>query len=346
MARIEGQTRRHFLRNCTTGLGAMFLGTLAQRLSAADGLDFTRAAGSPLASLPPEFAARAKRVIFLHMAGAPSQLELFDYKPELQKLNGQDCPQSFLEGKRFAFITGVPKMLGTQYPFHQSGRSGAWISDRLPHLERHLDDICFIKSMHTDQFNHAPAQLLFQTGSPRLGGGAALGSWATYGLGTENQNLPGFIVLASGDKLPDGGKSLWSSGFLPSVYQGVQCRSQGEPVLYLSSPPGVSRPLRRRMLDAIDEVKSRGSCGGGRSRDDDTGGTVRNGFSYAVGGERCVGSFPGTGGGACRLRHQTWRRKFCQTTVCWPAGSPNAGCALSSSSIGVGTPMVPKRKRR
>ena len=253
LARIEAQTRRHFLRNCTTGLGAMFLGSMAQRLSAG-ALDFTRDPASPLAALPPQFTARAKRVIFLHMAGAPSQLELFDYKPDLQKVSGQECPASFLEGKRFAFISGVPKMLGPQYPFHQAGRSGSWISDRLPHIERHIDDLCFIKSMRTDQFNHAPAQLMFQTGSPRLGGGAALGSWVTYGLGTENQNLPGFIVLASGDKAPDGGKSLWASGFLPSVYQGVQCRSVGEPVLYLSSPPGVDRPLRRRMLDAIDEV--------------------------------------------------------------------------------------------
>ena len=252
-ARFAAQTRRHFLRDCTTGLGAMFLGTLGSRLFGATKLDFSRDAGSPLAALPPQFTAKARRVIYLHMAGAPSQLELFDYKPVLQKLNGLDCPASFLEGKRFAFITGVPKMLGGQFPFHQAGRNGTWISDRLPNLERHLDDLCFIRSMRTDQFNHAPAQLLVHTGAPRFGS-PSLGSWVTYGLGSENQNLPGFIVLVSGGKTPDGGKSLWGSGFLPSVYQGVQCRAKGDPVLYLSNPPGVSRDLRRTVLDTIGEV--------------------------------------------------------------------------------------------
>lgn len=255
MRRLGAQTRRLFLRDCAAGLGAMFLGTLgASSRALGAGLDFTRPASSPLSVLPPQFAPKAKRVIYLHMAGAPSQLELFDYKPDLQRLDGHDCPASFLEGKRFAFISGVPKMLGPQYPFHRAGRSGTWISDRLPNLERHIDDLCVIKSMRTDQFNHAPAQLLVHTGSPRLGGGASMGSWVTYGLGTENQNLPGFIVLVSGGKTPDGGKSLWGSGFLPSVYQGVQCRAKGEPVLFLSNPKGVSRDLRRRVLDTLDEI--------------------------------------------------------------------------------------------
>ena len=263
-ALLQAQTRRHFLRNFTAGVGTMFLGTLASQFGpqanaatlGVDGtprLDFTRDPTSPLSVLPPQFAARAKRVIYLHMAGAPSQLELFDYKPELTKLNGQECPASFLAGKRFAFISGVPKLLGAQYPFHQSGQSGQWISDRMPYLEKHIDDLCLIRSMRTDQFNHAPAQLLMQTGNPRLGYPSA-GSWVVYGLGTENQNLPGFIVLTSGGHQPDGGKQLWGSGFLPSVYQGVQCRSHGEPVLYLENPPNVSRDLRRRMLDAVDEI--------------------------------------------------------------------------------------------
>jgi hypothetical protein len=252
-ARFAAQTRRHFLRDCTTGLGAMFLGSLGGKLFGAQKLDFSRDAASPLAALPPQFAAKARRVIYLHMAGAPSQLELFDYKPDLQKLDGKDCPESFLEGKRFAFISGVPKMLGGQFPFHQAGRNGTWISDRLPHFERHIDDVCFIRSMRTDQFNHAPAQLLVHTGAPRFGS-PSLGSWVTYGLGSENQNLPGYIVLVSGGKTPDGGKSLWGSGFLPSVYQGVQCRAKGDPVLYLSNPTGVSRDLRRQVLDTIGEV--------------------------------------------------------------------------------------------
>jgi uncharacterized protein DUF1501 len=263
-AHLQAQTRRHFLRSLGAGLGTMFLGTLASPLLSPsmaaeldlDGtprLNLTRDPKSPLSALPPQFAPRAKRVIYLHMAGAPSQLELFEHKPELTKLDGQDCPLSFLTGKRFAFINGVPKLLGSQYPFHQAGQSGQWISDRLPHLEKHIDDLCLIKSMRTDQFNHAPAQLLVETGDARLGH-PALGSWVLYGLGTENQNLPGFIVLLSGGNSPDGGKQLWGPGFLPSVYQGVQCRSHGEPVLYLDNPAGVSRSLRRSMLDAIDEI--------------------------------------------------------------------------------------------
>lgn len=255
--RLQAITRRHFLRTCATGMGSMFLATTATSLSGSQGLNFTRSPTAPVAPLAPQFPGKARRVIYMHMAGAPSQLELFDYKPDLQKLHGQLCPQSFLEGKRFAFITGVPKMLGAQFPFHQTGKNGTWISDRLPNFERHIDDVCFIHSMRTDQFNHAPAQLLVQTGSPRLGGGASLGSWVTYGLGTENQNLPGFMVLVSGGKTPDGGKSLWGSGFLPSVYQGVQCRAKGDPVLYLSNPAGVNRSLRRRVLDAIAVANQR-----------------------------------------------------------------------------------------
>jgi len=261
LAFLEARTRRHFLRSLGGGLGTLFLGTLAPKLVPSvraagaehDALDFSRDARSPLAPLPPQFSAKVRRVIYLHMAGAPSQLELFEHKPELKKFDGEDCPASFLAGKRFAFISGVPKLLGSQYPFHQAGQSGQWISDRLPHIEKQLDDICFIKSMRTDQFNHAPAQLLVQTGNPRLGY-ASFGSWVVYGLGTENQNLPGFIVLLSGGKTPDGGKQLWSSGFLPSVYQGVQCRSHGEPVLYLDNPAGVSRSLRRSVLDTIDDI--------------------------------------------------------------------------------------------
>ena len=270
---LQAQTRRHFLEGCAGGLGALFLGTmggLAPRavqavVRDAGGearLDFTRDPARPLSPLPPQFAPKARRVIFLHMAGAPSQLELFEHKPVLSRFDGTDCPESYLAGKRFAFISGVPKLLGSQYPFHQAGSNGQWISDRLPHLERHIDELCFVRSMRTDQFNHAPAQLLVQTGNARMGY-ASFGSWVTYGLGTENQNLPGFIVLLSGGKSPDGGKQLWGSGYLPSVYQGVQCRSQGEPVLYLRNPPGVSRPLRRQMLDAIDAINQNTYAGFG-----------------------------------------------------------------------------------
>jgi hypothetical protein len=195
----------------------------------------------------------AKSIIYLHMAGAPSQLELFDYKPELMKMDGQDCPPSLLAGKRFAFIRGVPKMLGPQAKFAQYGQSRAWVSENLPHFSTVVDEVSFLKAVTTDQFNHAPAQLMVHTGSPRLGR-PSMGSWVTYGLGTENQDLPGFVVLTSGGKFPDAGKSVWGSGFLPSVYQGVQCRSEGDPVLFLDDPAGMDRNLRKESIDAINAV--------------------------------------------------------------------------------------------
>ena len=256
LTELSNQTRRQFLRHSAGLSGAMLLSQLANINKASASsyhLDFTRDSRTPLSPLPPQFTPRAKRVIYLHMAGGPSQLELFDHKPILTKYDGKDCPQSYLEGKKFAFLTGVPKLMGSLYPFKQYGESGAWMSDRLPNLTKHVDDICFIKSMHTDQFNHAPAQILMQTGSNQLGH-AALGAWTTYGLGTENQNLPGFIVLNSGGSDPSGGKNLWNSGYLPSVYQGVQCRSEGEPVLYLNNPEGVSRKSRRNVLDLLNVI--------------------------------------------------------------------------------------------
>lgn len=192
----------------------------------------------------------------MHMAGAPSQLELFDYKPELAKLHAKDCPASLLEGKRFAFIQGTPKMLGPQAAFQQYGDSGTMVSNHLPYFSSVLDDVTIIKSMHTDEFNHAPAQLFLLTGSARLGR-PSMGSWVTYGLGSENENLPGFIVLVSGGKTPDAGKSAWGSGFLPTIYQGVQCRSEGDPVLYISDPDGMGRNLRRHTLDAINNINKK-----------------------------------------------------------------------------------------
>lgn len=248
-------TRRHFLKESAMGLGALALGSLigscGSKTDSHSNPEFD--AANPLAPRSPQFAGKAKSVIYLHMAGAPSQLELFDYKPELQKLDGQDCPQSLLEGKRFAFIRGVPKMLGPQAAFHQRGESGMWVSDHLPHLATVADELSFLKGMTTDQFNHAPAQLLMHSGTPRLGR-PSLGSWVTYGLGTENQNLPGFVVLTSGGHNPDAGKSVWGSGFLPSVYQGVQCRSEGDPVLFINDPQGMDRDLRRASIDAINEI--------------------------------------------------------------------------------------------
>ncbi|WP_146398768.1 DUF1501 domain-containing protein [Pseudobythopirellula maris] len=242
-AGLEHTTRRQFLGSCTTGMGAIWL---ALQQGAA------LASGAGAASTPPP-TQRAKRVIYLHMIGAPSQLELFDYKPTLARFDGQECPQEYLEGNRFAFIQGTPKLLGPQFDFARRGQSGAWVSDRLPHLAQHADDLCIIKTMQTDQFNHGPAQLMVQTGQPRIGY-PSTGSWVTWGLGSEQEDLPGFIVLLSGGRLPRVGKALWGGGFLPSVYQGVHCRSKGDPVLNLADPAGVGRDDRRALLDALREL--------------------------------------------------------------------------------------------
>ncbi len=233
------QTRRHFLQRCTTGLGGMWLaGQSAHGSKAQRGTHF-----------PP----KVKRVIYLHMIGAPSQLELFDYRPELQRFDGKPCPQEYLEGQRFAFIQGTPMMLGPQYEFKQHGQSGAWVSERLPKFAGVVDKVCFIKTMQTDQFNHGPAQLMVHCGQPRVGY-PSMGSWVTWGLGTENEDLPGFIVLLSGGRQPRVGNALWSGGFLPSVYQGVQCRSQGDPVLNVSNPAGITRDARRQALDTLKDL--------------------------------------------------------------------------------------------
>lgn len=251
-ANLQAIKRRHFLKQCTTGIGMMALGSLTSCFNTTkDSL-----IDNPLLPKLPHFAPKAKSVIYLHMAGSPSQLELFDYKPALEKWHGKECPEEYLKGKTFAFIRGVPKMLGPQGKFAQHGKSGAWISDYLPYFQNMADEVSFLKAMHTDQFNHAPAQLFMQTGSPRLGR-PGMGAWATYGLGSENQNLPGYIVLTSGGKYPEGGKSIWGSGFLPSVYQGVQCRSNGEPVLYVNNPEGISRDLRREAINTINEINQR-----------------------------------------------------------------------------------------
>lgn len=250
---LKQLSRRHFLLESAAGLGAAalasFMGGCAAKNSQSQDLLSTL---DPMAPKPPHFPGKARRVIYMHMAGAPSQLELFDYKPELQKLHNQLCPPSLLDGKRFAFIRGTPKMLGPQAVFQQRGESGAYVSDYLPHFAGLADEVSFLKAVHTDQFNHAPAQLFVHTGGPRLGR-PSMGSWVTYGLGTENNNLPGYVVLTSGGKTPDAGKSVWGSGFLPSVYQGVQCRSEGDPVLFLSDPEGIDRDMKRKMIDAINE---------------------------------------------------------------------------------------------
>ncbi len=250
---LEHTTRRLFLQQSLFGIGALALGNLMGGCSRPSNDAKAFDLFNPMALKSPHFLPKAKSVIYLHMAGAPSQLELFDYKPELAKLDGQDCPPSLLEGKKFAFIRGVPKMLGPQATFGQYGQSGQWISNYLPHFQKVADEVAIVKSLTTEQFNHAPAQLFMHTGSPRLGR-PSIGSWVTYGLGSVNENLPGFVVLTSGGNNPDAGKSVWGSGFLPSVYQGVQCRSEGEPVLFLKNPEGMDTELRRASIDAINEI--------------------------------------------------------------------------------------------
>jgi hypothetical protein len=244
-------TRRHFLKESAAGVGAIALSSLLGRNAmAAPG---SIAATNPLAARLPHFAPKAKRVIYLHLTGSPPNLDLFDYKPELVKRDGQDCPDDVLKGRKFAFTAGKPKLMGSPRTWGQYGKSGQWLSDAIPHLHTVADDLCVIHSMNTDQFNHAPAELLLFTGSPRPGR-ASMGSWVTYGLGTENQNLPGFVVLISSGVQPNGGKNSYGSGFLPSVFQGVQCRSKGDPVLYASDPAGFTRDLRRDSLDALQEM--------------------------------------------------------------------------------------------
>ena len=248
---LQALTRRHFLAGCGVGLGGMALGSLiGGNLLAKD-----RENLNPMAARQPYFAPKAKNVIYLHMAGSPSQLELFDYKPVLKKRDAQACPKEFLDGKRFAFIhpDANPVMMGPLFDFQQHGQAGTWISELLPNIAAVADELCVIRAMFTTQFNHSPAQLLLHTGDPRFGS-PAMGSWVTYGLGSENENLPGFVVLVSGGKTPSAGKSVWGSGYLPSVYQGTQCRSTGDPILYLSNPQGLDRASRRRQLDALRDL--------------------------------------------------------------------------------------------
>src|SRR6516165_1373902 len=245
---LQQVTRRNFLRS--TGqfcLGAIALAGMSQPGAAA-----TRVI-NPLAPRNPHYAPRAKRVIYLHMSGGPPHLDLFDYKPELVEWNDKPCPDEFLKGKRFAFTKGVPKLMGTPRQFSRHGQSGIWMSDAIPRLAEVADELCVIRSMNTDQFNHTPAELLLFTGSARQGR-PSMGSWVTYGLGSENENLPGFVVLISSGTQPSAGKSDWGSGFLPSVFQGVQCRSLGDPVLYVSDPNGMDRDMRRLSLDALRDL--------------------------------------------------------------------------------------------
>jgi hypothetical protein len=238
-------SRRWFFEQCGIGVGGMALANLLAEAGLAD-----TPKGDPLAAKKPPFPAKAKNVIFLFMAGAPSHLELFDYKPQLAKFNGTLPPPELLKGYRAAFINPNSTLLGPKFKFDKYGQSGAEVSELLPHFTKIVDDVAIVKSMVTDAFNHAPGQLLMNTGT-MLFGRPSMGAWVTYGLGNESKDLPSFVVFSSGKKGPSGGNSCWGSGFLPTVYQGVQFRGSGDPVLYLSNPPGIDADVQRDSLDTI-----------------------------------------------------------------------------------------------
>jgi len=248
-------TRRHFFRECGIGVGKIALAGLLTDTLTSNSLGSPGMSQNPMAPRAPHFAPKAKRVIHLFMAGAPSQLDLFDLKPALAKLEGKPLPPSVIGGQRYAFIRPDAAVLGPRFKFARYGQSGAELSEMLPHLARVVDEICIVKSVHTDQFNHAPAQIFFNTGFSQPGR-PSLGSWVTYGLGSETQDLPTFVVMSTGSGI-SGGSANWSSGFLPTVYTGVRLRNQGDPILNVSSPPGVDSRLQRDSLDLIDALNAR-----------------------------------------------------------------------------------------
>jgi hypothetical protein len=247
-----GVTRRHFFRGCGVGLGKIALAGLLADAGTSAG---ATAPGSPLVPRKPHFPPKVKRVIHLFMAGAPSQLDLFDHKPELTKLEGKPLPPSVIRGQRYAFIRSDAAVLGPRFKFAKYGKCGAELSEMLPHLAKVVDDICLVKSAHTDQFNHAPAQIFFNTGFSQPGR-PSLGSWVLYGLGAETQELPAFVVMSTGSGI-SGGSANWSSGFLPTVYTGVRFRNQGDPILDVSNPPGVDAKLQRDSLDLVRALNER-----------------------------------------------------------------------------------------
>ncbi len=246
---FQNQTRRQLFQQAGMGMGGAALSSLfAQDSSAASKIG--------LGAQGTHFAPKAKRVIYIHLVGAPSHLDLWDPKPVLQKHHGELCPDEFFVGKQLAFIREQPTLLGTpkgeKFDFKKCGKSGLPISNLMPHLQGVADDMCFIRTLQTDQFNHAPAQLLSLTGFSQFGR-PSIGSWVNYGLGSENKDLPGFVVLVTGQVL-GAGNSAWGSGFLPTINQGIEFRSQGDPVLYLSNPKGVSPDDRRKVVDSVKHL--------------------------------------------------------------------------------------------
>ncbi|MBI3466192.1 MAG: DUF1501 domain-containing protein [Planctomycetes bacterium] len=249
-----GVTRRYFFHECGVGVGKIALasllsGAFARRASA------EVSTANRMAPKPSHFAPKAKHVIHLFMAGAPSQLDLFDYKPKLAEYEGKPIPPEVIGGQRYAFIRPDAAALGARFKFAKHGQSGAELSEMLPHLAKVADDICIIKSVRTDQFNHAPAQIFLNTGFSQPGR-PSIGSWVTYGLGAETSDLPAFVVMSTGSGI-SGGAANWASGFLPTLYAGVRFRNQGDPILNVSSPAGIDARLQRDSLDLVGELNRR-----------------------------------------------------------------------------------------
>lgn len=247
-------TRRHFFENCGVGVGKIALASLLAERASGNPANATESS-SPFAAKPTHFPPKAKRVIYLFMAGAPSQLDLFDHKPKLAELEGQPIPPSVIKGQRYAFIQPDAAVLGPRFNFARHGESGAEISDVMPKLAEVVDDLAIVKSVHTDLFNHSPAQLFVNTGNG-VPGRPSMGSWLSYGLGNEANDLPSFVVLKSGGSL-SGGAAMWSAGALPSVHQGVPFRSQGDPILHVSNPAGYDNQAQRDTLDLIRGLNQR-----------------------------------------------------------------------------------------
>ncbi len=248
---LLNRTRRHLFQQCGIGVGSIALADMLNRDLVASDIQLK----NPLAPKQPHMKPTAKNIIFLFMAGGPSQLETFEYKPKLTELNGEPIPDSYIEGKRFAFMDSSHRknLLGTKRTFQQYGQNGTWVSDLLPHTAKIIDDLTLIKTCKTDLFNHAPAKLFMNTGTGQFGR-PSMGSWITYGLGSECEDLPGFVVLQSGPRGPRGGAVLWGSGMLPTTYQGVPLRNQGEPILNLTNPQAIDAKQQRQLIDAVRDL--------------------------------------------------------------------------------------------
>lgn len=249
---LQAATRRHFFGRCTMGVGSMALASLMGGQGKAEAVIDS---AHPLQPRDPHFSPKAKNVIFLFMAGGPTQLETFEHKPKLSELNGQPIPESFVKGKRFAFMDTSHRsnLLASTRQFQRHGKSGAWVSDLLPHTAEIVDEMTIVKTCKTDLFNHAPAKFFMNTGSGQFGR-PSMGAWVTYGLGSECEDLPGFMVLQSGPRGPRGGAVHWSSGVLPTTFQGVPLRNQGDPILNLSNPQSITAAHQRQLVDTVREL--------------------------------------------------------------------------------------------